>query len=126
MGLTVFALMMFLARKNTAKSRHEKLLLILPHRGPSKSSPFPRPLLFPVSWYLPGRVFEERGAQWWVFTASRVRRPFNTALSVPSGHRGDRSFGTAREAAKETKPSNSLMVARPEQNPRPGLRGAHS
>ena len=26
--------------------------------------PFPRPLLFPVSWYLLRRVFEERGAQW--------------------------------------------------------------
>ena len=44
--------------------------------GPSRPNPLhalPRPLLFPVSWHLLRRVFEERGAQWWVFTASRVQ-----------------------------------------------------
>ena len=54
-----------------------------------KGDPSPRPLLFPVSWYLLARVSSKSGApnggDHRVSCATHMRLPFNTAFSVPSG-----------------------------------------
>ena len=80
----------------------------------------PRPLLFPVSWYLLRRVFEERGAQWWVFTASRAQSTRGGRLTphflCPQGFGNSLrsqsavSLGGTREAS--FKPSSTLVQVR--------------